>query len=430
MYEELKGKKLLILGGVKMACDWVRRAQQMGVYVYVLDYNVDSPAKEVADQGVLLNATDVDVIVDFCRKEGIDGVTTGYVDILMPVCYEVCKRLNLPYYATEDMIKVSTDKVSFKEMCNKYDVPVPKTYHITKDNYLRLAPTLDYPVFVKPLDSSGSRGAAVCYNRDQFVSQFELALSFSAKKEVIVEEYLQGTDFILDYILVDGKAYLLSMFDRKVCPDRPSAINHANLLVAPSHNIQGYLKNIEPSVLKMFEGMGFENGLIFLQGYIDGEKITIFEMGCRLGGTFPNVDEHFVGINPMDMLIHHALTGKMIAPEVCSKFNADFDGKGGVVNLLAKNNGTAVKVIEGLDEICAMPEVVNCIRYMSVGDSFEGNRFTDKPVAIIYLAAPSLEAFKAAVKKIYDTVKVYDENDESLLLPVYDVDLLDSNLYK
>ncbi len=56
MYNELKGKRLLILGGVKLLCDVVERAQAIGVYVIVVDYLKNSPAKEVADKSILADA--------------------------------------------------------------------------------------------------------------------------------------------------------------------------------------------------------------------------------------------------------------------------------------------------------------------------------------------------------------------------------------
>lgn len=422
--DDFKGKKLLILGGLKKATDIVIRAQKMGVYVYVADYDEDSPAKKVADKAVMLNALDVDSIVEFCKENQIDGITTGFVDILLKPCYEACKRLNIPYYATEKMIEVSTNKQAFKEMCEKYDLPFPQNYSVTKDNYRNMADNIDYPIFVKPMDASGSRGAAVCRCKEEFISQFEKSLSFSKKKEVIVEEYLQGTEFILDYVLIDGEAYLLSMFDRKVCPDRPSAINHANLLISPSHQIDNYIKHIHPKIVNAFKDLKFENGLIFLQGYIDGNRITFFEMGCRLGGTFPEIDEYFLHINPMDMLISHSLSGKMINNEECKRFNAKFNGKGGVVNLLVKGNGKSISKIEGIEEACKLKTVQHCIQNMNIGDSFIEGNITDRPVVIFYIAADNIDEFIATVDDIYDIVKVMDEDGNSMLRPVYETQWL------
>ena len=48
--KEFEGKKLLIIGGVRLACDIVRRAQEMGAYVIVADYDENSPAKIIADK--------------------------------------------------------------------------------------------------------------------------------------------------------------------------------------------------------------------------------------------------------------------------------------------------------------------------------------------------------------------------------------------
>ena len=43
----LKGKRLLILGGIKLAIEIVKAAHELGVYVIVTDYLKDSPAKKI-----------------------------------------------------------------------------------------------------------------------------------------------------------------------------------------------------------------------------------------------------------------------------------------------------------------------------------------------------------------------------------------------
>ena len=165
--KEFKGKKILILGATKTLCPVVLAAQRMGAFVAVADYNTDAPAKRIADEAVLIDALDVDALVTYCQLNHIDGVVTGFVDRLMPSYYEVCKRLDVPCYMTPKMISMSTNKIVFKDTCRQYGLNVPQTYLaancITEDDFLRI----QYPVFVKPLDGSGSRGADVCYNREQ-----------------------------------------------------------------------------------------------------------------------------------------------------------------------------------------------------------------------------------------------------------------------
>ena len=86
MTKQLEGKKLLLLGGVQPACQIVEEAHKMGVTVYVTDYLANSPAKAIADKSFMVNAMDVDAVVDLCKAEGIDGLITGYVDPLLPLC--------------------------------------------------------------------------------------------------------------------------------------------------------------------------------------------------------------------------------------------------------------------------------------------------------------------------------------------------------
>jgi hypothetical protein len=79
----------------------------------------NAPAMSVADKSVLISARDVDAMEKFCREEQVDGVITGFVDILLKPYMELCKRLGLPCYITEKMLSMSTNKVDFKETCDK-----------------------------------------------------------------------------------------------------------------------------------------------------------------------------------------------------------------------------------------------------------------------------------------------------------------------
>lgn len=220
MKREFEGKKLLILGATATECDIVRYAKAMGIFTIVADYKEDSPAKLIADKPVLINALDVDAIVELCDKEKVDGVITGFVDILLRPYLEVCKRLGLPCYVTEKMLSMSTNKIDFKETCDRYGVPVPQTYLMGSKVDDTVLSKIQYPVFVKPLDGSGSRGAGVCYNEAELLEHFEEAVSYSVSGNAIIEDYISGREFLLDYIGVDGEFRLLSIFDRFMASDR------------------------------------------------------------------------------------------------------------------------------------------------------------------------------------------------------------------
>lgn len=420
MVKEFEGKKLLILGGVKLACDIVEHAKQLGAYVIVADYNEDSPAKAVADKGVLIDAMDVDALVDFCKKESVDGVTTGFVDILMPIAYEVSKRLGLPCYWTPKMLSMATNKIDFKETCLQYDVPVPKTYLIGSELTDEVISKINYPVFVKPLDASGSRGAGVCNSLEELKVQFADALSYSASKNAIIEDYITGTEFLLDYIGVDGEWRLLSMFDRYMCDDRSSAINYSNISMAPSKKIDNYLNTVNDKITKMFKDLGFENGLIFLQGHTNGDKITFYEMGSRLGGSFYNLEQAYLGYNPVDMIVRCALTGKMTSNISEIPYDvANFSKHAIVCNYLLKGSDETIYEINGLEEMKQLPSYVASILQRGVGFHYTADRTVDKPVICVYLLADNFDQAKSDLGKLNEIFDVKNKDGKSLLMKKY-----------
>ena len=416
--KEFEGKKLLVLGGIKLACDIVKRAQEMGAYVVVADYNTDSPAKQIADEAVLIDVLDVDAIVDYCQNAHIDGVTTGFVDILLQPCYEVCKRLGLPCYLTPKMIEVSTNKAAFKEACNYYGVLVPQTYliggSISEDVYDKL----QYPVFVKPLDASGCRGASICHNREEFEKQFAEALDYSKSHNVVVEDCLQGREFLMNFIAQDGEFRMISMFDRHVTNDRGSAINYASLSFGPSKAVDYYLNEVNDKVVNMFKSLGFKDGIFFLQGFFNGKHITFYEMGCRLGGSYYDLEDKCIGIDPVKMLIRYALSGRMIDNITTVPTNVGkYSNVAVCVNYLLKNGEGTIKKIVGLDEIKQMPSIVYCDQQFAEGDHYDddSDKLFDKPVLCVYLEVDSMQQLVSEVKYMNSIFDVYDVNGSSLL---------------
>ena len=66
--QNLKGKKLLVLGGACQHCKLVEAAHELGVTVIVDDYlpPEQAPAKQMADAYYMHNIFDVDDIVAMC----------------------------------------------------------------------------------------------------------------------------------------------------------------------------------------------------------------------------------------------------------------------------------------------------------------------------------------------------------------------------
>ena len=122
----LRGKRLLILGGMRFSCEIVKTARGMGIYTLVADYNKieDSPAKQIADEAVDLSVIDVDAVVSYIKSHNIDGVFVGFNDMLLPYYAEICEKSGLPCYGTKEQFETLKKiiEVNFAFHISKYSI--------------------------------------------------------------------------------------------------------------------------------------------------------------------------------------------------------------------------------------------------------------------------------------------------------------------
>ena len=161
MNKKLENKKILILGGTLISCEIIKKAQEMGIFVGVADYNdlENSPGKRIADKDYMVSATDADV--------------------LLPYYSMICEKTGLPCYGTLEQFEIFTDKDKYKQLLRQYDIPTVKEYVVDLNNVEESIDISDYPVMVKPADSSGARGITVCYDSKELKDALKKATSFS-----------------------------------------------------------------------------------------------------------------------------------------------------------------------------------------------------------------------------------------------------------
>lgn len=89
------------------------------------------------------------------------------------------------------------------------------------ENPLRISRTLEYPIVVKPLFLSGSRGVIRANNPDEFVTAFRRVSELLSQpgtgpdpKSVLIEQYIPGVEVSLEGVLDNGKLLVLGLYDK------------------------------------------------------------------------------------------------------------------------------------------------------------------------------------------------------------------------
>ena len=426
MYEELKGKKLLVIGSGEEDSNIVRTAKSLGVYVIVADGTAKSPrtfAKNIADESWDINYSNIEEIAEKCKQAHVDGVVAGYSEFRVLAACKIANRIGTPFYATEEQIELTRNKRLFKDKCSEYGVPVPRDYVLTSQIPENIFDSVTYPVIVKPTDYAGRKGITICNERTQLEEAIPYALKLSQSKTVIVEDYIVGTEFCAIYSISDGEISLSCFNEKYLNEEQVRKTGLCDLAKTPSKYLSRYIDTTDKGVRAFLQGIGAKNGVAFFQGIVDDRNCWVFEMGYRLnGGNDYFLVEQNNNISYMKMLISHSLTGKM--GDDLKKDNPFF--KTYHCNyIIYAHEGTVAKAAftgdvayPGIDEIhaCATP-----------GMTIVEDGSTQQRVFSFKISADSVDGIADLIRHIQAHTLVEDAFGNSLLFSPFDIRRLNSS---
>ena len=359
----LKGRKVLVMGGTRISCEIIRKAREMGCYVVVADYNTveDSPGKQIADEYFDVSVTDIEAMVDLVKKEHIEGILVGFSDMLLPYYAEICRKAGLPSYATKEQFEIFTNKDRYKELCRKFNVPTIEEYKVDLNNFDITTKEIKYPVLVKPADSSGARGITVCNSKEDLKNAIENAKRYSHTGTVLVERYLEGREATVFWLFQDGNYYLTAIGNRHVKQNQEGVIPLPVGYTFPAAVTPDYQKNIEENCKKMFRHAGIQNGMMFMQCKVENNVCIVYDIGYRLTGSLEyKILKEVCGYDQLEMLINFAVTGKMSAEDLSEKVDPFFNGKYAYnVSCLAAP-GT-IKELNGYENVLKISGVIDAV---------------------------------------------------------------------
>ena len=416
------GKRLLILCGNVVHVKVVEAAKSMGVYTIVTDgLPIEkAPAKKIADEALFLDVLDVDNIVKYCLENPVDGVLNFCNDIGQRPYQEICERLGLPCYGNKEQFFLLTDKVAFKRMCQEHNVDIVPQY--TEADIA--VGSVEFPVLVKPTDSRGSRGQAVCKNMEELLAAIPVAKQASTNGVAIIEKYMAGKqDFSISYVFIDGKAYLIRTADRYLGSEADRLNKQCMASVSPSRHTDMYLEHVNDRVANAIADIGIKDGTVFMQGFVDGNTVRFYDPGLRLGGAeYEKLLFQATGINVMQQMISFALGGKI------DDYNGALDhayllnGKASILLFISVRGGT-ISTINGLDALSQCPDIVTIAQRYFPGDTVPQTGDVRQRVFEIAILT-ELDRKKELVDWVYSQIQILDANGNDLIVSRVDSSLI------
>lgn len=233
----------------------------------------------------------IDIIIDICKKEKIDGI----LSLIDPELSLLAKNsgkfkdigatiIGSPY----DVCEISLDKMAMFNWLNGNGYNCARSY-IDKDKFYEDLDEglIKFPVFVKPYDGSASMLINKVHNKKQ------LEFLFGEHEGLMIQEFLDGQEIGADvYIdLISGE--VVSIFTKKKLlmrageTDKSVSFKDENLFVLIEEFVKkaGFVGQID---IDIFD--------------INGEYY-ISEVNPRFGGGYPHAYE--CGVNNMALIINN-----------------------------------------------------------------------------------------------------------------------------
>lgn len=375
-----KLKKILLLGGSTQQIPAIEYANSKGYYTILCDYLTDNPGQKYARKFYCVSTTDKDAILEVAKKEAVDGIVAYASDPAAPTAAYVAEQLGLPtnpYKAVETLAY----KHQFRKFLFENDFNCPQTATFTER-----FPDLDdvkhlrFPVMVKPIDSSGSKGVAKVDLSLNIKDACKIAYSHSRKKMIIIEEYVEKDHpFMIggDCFVNDGKVVYWGLLN---CY-RDSSVNLL-VPVGKSYPIclnEFRVNKIKKEIQRVVDLLGLKSGAFNLEVIVDkNDNVFLIEMGPRNGGNM--IPDFLKLIHNVDLI--GATIETAIGNDNIELNQSRNDGFYATYNIHSARNGCLLN-IRFAEEI--QNNILRKVVYKSPGDNVEFFDGANKALGIVFL---------------------------------------------
>lgn len=279
-------EKIAVIGANEPLIPFYRQAKALGYEIIGIAIEKGAVCKKYCDRFYPVSFADKDAVVEVCRKEKVDGIISFSLESALPTVVYVAQKLGL-VSNSEECIELTQSKFAQRQALEKAGIPVPKYFLIeNKDDLSKVQ--CRFPVIVKPVDSGGSQGICKVEKQEDLKEAYNYAVSYSRTSKVIIEEFIDGQEFSVEFISHQGKHYFLQITD-KVTSGAPRFVEmqHHQPADIPA-SVWGRIKTMVESALTALK---IENSASHTEiKWNSNDELFIIETGARMGGDYISSD--------------------------------------------------------------------------------------------------------------------------------------------
>jgi len=224
--------KILIANRGEIALRIIRACKEMGIRTVAVYSEADADSLHVrfADEAVCIGSAsasnsylNIPSIISAAEITDVEAIHPGYGFLAEDAHFaEICKSCQIKFIGpTPENIRLMGDKMTAKETVRKSGLPViPGSRSVikTKEEALRVAKQIRYPVIIKASAGGGGKGMRVCHNDVRLISAFltaqrEAEAAFGSP-DVYIEKYIEKPRHIEIQLMADQFGHTISLGER------------------------------------------------------------------------------------------------------------------------------------------------------------------------------------------------------------------------
>lgn len=224
--------KILIANRGEVALRIIRACKDLGIKSVAVYSEADKDSLHVkfADEAICIGTAapqgsylNIPSIISAAEITDVEAIHPGYGFLAENAHFaEVCESCNIKFIGpTPDAMRLMGDKMAAKDTMRKAGLPIiPGSISIVKekDEALRVAHKLQYPVIVKAVAGGGGRGMRIAHNDIRLVSvlmtcQTEAEAAFG-NPAVYIEKYVPNPRHVEFQIVADKYGHVVHLGER------------------------------------------------------------------------------------------------------------------------------------------------------------------------------------------------------------------------
>ncbi len=384
--KDLKGKRLLVLGGSIWKYAIKRIAEQDGIIIIsasLYPSGIDEIAKEV----YRVDTTKPELMIPFIKEHNIDGVYIGDSELVVSAACQYINELGMPCYCTKEQWELLDDKRFFKELCMRLGLPVT-----TREN-----------------DRS-----SVCKT------------TYSQTGSVICENIPKNDSVVVFYFFSNGHPTFSGLRVNIPVKFRKQGTYVGGLFVFANNLNDEFRRRYETQLIQLFNNIGIREGIAWIEASREGDEYYFNE--CGVGHIEPEsiypVD-YLYGYNLLAAEINYALTADNKIEGHPSLICKDIPKKCYYAIYPVYLWPGKIAEIHGVEKISQRSEVVVCSLTKNLGSIIPDSGSFEQNFALIHFVYDTVEECGDMLRFVHRNLKVIDEKGKDLVFKMLDFDSIE-----